>query len=173
MKDTYITTMYEYCYRMLSGDREYEFIPTPKEQVIIDNFHLFQGQLDLWNYFSHQFNYWSKLNYSHGFNISYILGKKAIERWQGRPITYKWDKISFEAYDKYYFETEVQVAESHEARIKKTYDRLHPFPQCIDTTTLYNPDHSICKNCLDRVTCKQVLIANFYNIALRRKLITT
>lgn len=172
MKDIYITTMYEYFYRILSGDRQYSYAPTSKEQKTIDNFALYHTQLSLWNYFSHQFEYWSKLTYTHGFNISYIIGSKAIERWNSRFTTFKWDKAIFAAYDQHYFDTTTDKKISYEEIVKRGFDKTHPLPQCVDVTTLYNPEHSICKKCLDRVACKELLILNFYNIALKRNLVT-
>lgn len=91
-----IKEIYEHIYSYYSGQRIYELKLTEKVSKIIDSFnkelkkHYF-GSVDeefLFNFTVYQFRYYEDKQTRFGkgrVQLNWILGKKAIERWQNKP----------------------------------------------------------------------------------------
>ena len=61
----------------------------------------------LYTYYVFQFNYWDRLtltgtsSYNNGIQLSFIIGKKAFERYKNRNTEYDWQLDSLEVIKKY------------------------------------------------------------------------
>ena len=97
--------LYQVFYRKLYGNEKYLFIPSVKQQKLIENFiitidkkyHLESVGLNfLISYFIFQFSYNSKLkvvekaHWSNRIQLSWIIGDKAFKRWLDRDTKFDW-----------------------------------------------------------------------------------
>lgn len=133
----------------------------------------------LYMYFLFHFDYWEqaitksiKNQYSKNIQPSFILGKKAFERWLGRNTEFDWliEKLPFvKLYDIRKNDLIEQLHTKHKIVVKKNgvdteapiklaaYNTPAGFLNCIDMSTLYNHKSTICQGCKFQDDCKKTL----------------
>lgn len=135
------------------------------------------GREFLYRYFIFQFSYWESANftatnpYNKSINLTFIIGKKAFERFVNRDIEWDW-KLENSRYV-----TQYKIVKSdlvHETDIKKKtvlcgtvdteaafklaqYNKPQGLVNCIDFSTLFNPKSSICNGCNYQDSCRMIL----------------
>lgn len=186
---------YSICYKLFNEfcsklyKRPYTLSPTfaQKTQLnkFINDFKLETGALDfdlLFRYIAFQFNYWSTLDYTSrsGIEVNWIFGKKAIDRWKKKPLGYyfyvdrdfiqkykikeKELKLLFERIEK----NPVGLKDWEENIKKKHFNTELGFSYCIDNTSLYNTESSLCLSCNNSESCKKTLKFLYPNIYKKR-----
>lgn len=179
---------YQYFYSKRYANKKYKFVPSEKSLKLISTFlnliskkHLLVtlGDQFLWNYFVFQFKYWSELDiksFSEKIQPSYIIGKKAVERWFLRDIEYDYLFQRCDFIETYGLSKNDVIQQEkhaykgdHEINIKtKFHNTPNGFDLCLTMTTLYNHKHICCMSCNYRSDCKAILKENFPNIYAKR-----
>lgn len=186
---------YNICYKLFNEfcsklyKRHYVLSPTftqkNKLKKFIVDFKLETGALDfelLFRYISFQFNYWSTLDYNKrsGIEIDWIFGKKAIDRWKKKPLGYYFyverdfvkkfniNQKSLELLFNKIEKNSTGLKDWEEDIKKKKFNTELGFSYCIDNTSLYNKESSLCLSCNNSESCKEMLKSLYPNIYKKR-----
>jgi hypothetical protein len=148
------------------------------------------GKDFLYTYFLFQFNYWDRLglagtnNYNKGIQLSFIIGKKAFDRYKVRNQEYDWQLNSLPIIKKYGLRKEDlvkigQLSTKHKIAVKKgidteaaiklpLYNTLEGYNVCGDYSTMYNHKSSICEGCNYKDNCKKRLQQHYPTLFMDR-----
>lgn len=192
-----IISLYQELFRQSTLNRNFVFIPTHNERVSIEKFSkwieekYFKSEIDtgfLIQYFEFQFSHYYGMTTRFGKNrvmLNWIVGKKAIERWEERDLSLKWTvkvKINseFTLNLKNTFKEEVkkknidlkssfiiEINKNEEHYKQRFYNTLKGFAYCQLFTTLYNPKSSLCDKCTNKKLCTDILkneLPEFYKL---------
>ena len=138
----------------------------------------------LWDYFVFQWSYWEDTSlenkFSNEVSLSWIIGKKAFQRWKERNQEHDWqiDKSWFA--DKYNLDKKELFA-VRELKTESKFDSSKPIRKqylntkqglamCTEFTTLFDPKDFSCIRCESRTDCRQLLKANYpalYNVRIK------
>ena len=127
----------------------------------------------LWKYFIFQFNFWKKAKLKKGIeiDISFVVGKKAFDRYQKRDQDYDWQLINdgnrkydrkkfdlvlgFQENEKFEQQDEKEI-DIDDVYRRKFYNTDKGFDYCITYTLLYNNKSKYCKECKFVEECLEV-----------------
>lgn len=133
------------------------------------------GKDFLFRYFCFQFDYWYWKGleknisiYGRNIQLSFIIGKKAFDRFQKRNSEYDWrldnlpfmEKCSIKKSDlvRDYAKVKTDSKVDTEAPIKLAmYNEPEGFLNCIDFSTMFNHKSHICQGCKFKKDCKKLL----------------
>lgn len=185
-----VVNYYQHFYSHFYGNREYIFNTTPKSQKLIETFLDFYqkkskgktilGSNFLWKYFIFQFNYWDGIeieekNFSNRIVPAYILGLKAIERFEQRNQEFDWAIENTELVEKYKIpkvqlnQTLKPIKDYNEKAIKQlNHGTDRGFNNCLVFTTLYNHREPLCLTCIFKDNCKKVLRGTYPSLYKKR-----
>lgn len=168
-----IVRYYQYFYSKVYHYKDFIYSPNSRDKKVIENFiskidNSSIGEDWLYNYFSFQFKYWSELKYKRfkGVVISYILGNKAIERFNDRPeewyylinqLTFDFKLSRSDLYSNNIYKKDLLIISLSEEQEKQRFNNLERLANCILSTTLYNSKSKICILCSQAKTCKELL----------------
>lgn len=181
-----IVDLYELFYKKFTGKKRFKLdLKRKNQEKTIDNF---INKLDqnysiasigidfLVRYFLFQFYYWKGKDIKRNIQIEWIIGKKALERFKVNGFNEKFEyfinkenTIDFSpVYHKfaqqYYqpnFNEESKKERAEKLRFFNTQDGL---ANCLENTSLYNPDSDICIECKFKEDCKELLRENYYKL---------
>lgn len=189
-----IVQLYTIFYSKIYKNDKYVFVPSEKAEKQIYKFIEFLkskyglesiGVNFLITYFVFQFGYWLKLeleeksNFSDRIQLPFIIGNKAIERWQNRNVNFDWTlyqsnfvqqyKISTSQIKDLFKHDQVNITNlAEEKEKKKFFNADKGLLHCIDRTTLFNNRSAICITCKNKDVCKQLLKDNYLHIYIGR-----
>lgn len=180
-----IFRFYDYFYNRKYSTPEQKLNKTPTNtkqvQALLDTIKKGYGDAAnkefLYTYFLFQFQYWDKVeftgtsSYNTGIQLSFIVGKKAFERYSKRNQDYDWQLDSLPIIKKYglrksdLIKTIGQLTTKHKIEVKRGvdteaatklafYNTLEGYNVCGDHSTLYNHKSSICEGCNYKAECK-------------------
>lgn len=145
---------------------------------LLDKNYKSAGKDFLFKYFCFQFNYWcwkgiekSTSVYGKTIQLSFIIGKKAFDRFHNRNTEFDWQLDRFPFMEQYSIKKSDLITDfsSHiikedkvkidtEAPIKLAmYNLPEGFLNCIDFSTMYNHKSHICQSCIYKIDCKKLL----------------
>jgi hypothetical protein len=186
-----IVTLYEHLSRKIDNRPHWKFLPTDKQNAMIDNFidRLASeyrlksiGKHFLLDYFSYQYLRWFEKNdtqFGKTVMLNWLIGPKAIERWNLRS-----EGSSFIVRQKILIPYSIHLEAIFP--IKNTrHDALALFPNeeaikerfkldearigyCVENTTLFNKRSKWCLTCKSRTTCKNLLKKMYPSLYLQR-----
>lgn len=189
MKRQTLIELYNKYYNATVMNADYIFNPTHNELVTADKFlsyfekkynNSFSEKSLVW-YLEFQFGYWIDKNTAFGVGVimfNWIVGKKAIERWEDR----KNNGIFYRSRFRNLFKVDIKTTEtkvktervtnhlftelsSHEEFEKtKFYNKPEGLMWCINLTTLYNEKSQHCLNCVNSIDCINVQRKLFNNV---------
>lgn len=191
-----ICSLYEELFRQTSLNRNYKFIPNDRDRKIIISFikwlyskyHRSEIGVDfLTTYFEFQFSNYvgMKTKFNKAIMLNWIVGNKAIQRWEERNPRLKWvvkvkinkefslklkEAFKKENKSKTLNEKELfikNVNQNEEKSKKQFYNTLKGFLYCQAHTTLFNKKSELCCQCENRLLCKDMLkneLPKFYKI---------
>lgn len=193
---TDIYRFYDYFYNKMYDCSELKLSRSPTNNKSVETFfELLKkefegtvGQEFLYLYFLFQFNYWDKLelkgnnNYSGRIQLSFIIGKKAFERYKKRNSEYDWQLDSVAIIKKYgLIKSDLieQLSTKHKIAVKKGIDTEAPFKlanfntvegynTCMDYSTLFNHKSNICVLCVYKQKCKEQLKKTYLTLYMDR-----
>lgn len=185
-----IIDFYQYFYRKKHKTEKYTYKPSDRARKMINNFikkldELYSlkviGKSFLWNYFVYQFNYWRSaelVSFYGKFKIEYVIGNKALKRFKEDKYDNLWVTQGSEIISDYNLrksdlvkEERVEYKSNYEITLKKKHhNKPKGFYLCIETTTLYNPQHLCCITCDFKHDCKKILKDRFFNLYQKRGL---
>lgn len=173
MDSNLIIKFYQYFYSKVYHYSDFKYIPDPRDSKLILNFidklNSSLGEEWLFNYFAFQFQYWSEIKYKKfkGVVLSYILGKKALERYNKKNEK-NWMyfvnkfisdfnlKINDLCFKDFYKKDFISISSSEEID-KNRFVGEERFANCLMGTTLYNVKSKVCVLCDYSKKCKDVL----------------
>lgn len=137
----------------------------------------------IWIYMVFQYDYWNRLEIekrNKKIDISYIIGKKAFERFVSRDIQFDW-QISENArtYSKKDFELVVNLPNSINSDHKYDADDIYRaqhlnaeigLSNCITFTSLFNPNSKNCQLCNLKQQCMDAQQQLYPQIYRNRKI---
>lgn len=137
----------------------------------------------LWNYFVYQFEYWKKLEIekrNKKIDISYIVGKKAFDRYISRDTEYDWQITeNARTYSKILFEEKVSLPIKVNNNSSYDSDDIYRatslntelgLSNCITYTSLFNPKSNNCSQCNFQNQCIQTQQQLYPRIYRNRKI---
>jgi hypothetical protein len=174
--------LYEYFYRELTSYKHYTFNPSEREIKQIQNFILILHKKHQYNifslginwmidYFAFQFEYWSKLTtrFDGKIMLNWIVGKKAIERWEGRNKDHwkyfieeflsakKIDKNNLiNAFSRPAEGLYLQNRRVEDIERSRFYNTPRGLLNCIEKTTRFSQRSSFCITCNYKIDCKKI-----------------
>lgn len=175
-----IIKFYQYFYSKVYHYENFEYKPDSKNLKLISNF-IFKlnnpslGDNWLFDYFAFQFEYWSNIEYKKIKTVvlSFIIGKKALERYNNRPENWKYftdifigrfglniKDICGDSFHKKDF-YEISVSEELDKKRFIGEDRLY---HCLSHTTLYNIRSRECVLCPFSKQCIEILKKKYPSI---------
>lgn len=166
---------YTYFFQRIYSYRDFEYDPNQRDIKILQKFakrldeNVSLGDQWLFEYFAFQFKYWAEKKYKR-FNavvISYIIGEKAIERFESNKnehLSYfisefirKYQlNIDDLTQNKYYKRDLLNISKNEEnekLRIGDSYERIL---NCVENTTLFNIRSQVCVFCSKSKICKEI-----------------
>lgn len=168
--------LYSYFYKNYFDLKDsYKFNPTEKNKKLAEQFISSvitesRGFRFIWTYFIFQFNYYSELELVNNYGklqLSYILGKSSIKRWELRDIEFDYtlefsEKVNFS----YFFEKRISEAVNSRESVDILKKRLHHnsdfgLNYCLENTSLYTARHIPCLTCKHKLACKRILEENY------------
>lgn len=189
-----VIKVYEYFYREVTGFQDYEFTPSSSDENSITPFLEYakeqcNGDIGvdfILNFFESGFNYWveeRKDTFKHSrygmgsIKLSWIIGKKAIERYEKIKLKDNTSWPRFKRYIRRVVGTDVlaKFGIDRDAEVNKSGSfllELRPveenqkalyhneedgFAQCVTMTTLYNHKSKHCMLCKFSTDCKEML----------------
>lgn len=181
-----IESYYSYFFKKKYRDHQYQFKQSKTTLSVCNSFlelvdkeyslHSV-GDTFLWDYFLFQFQYWHDLTLENKFTdkvvISFIVGKKAFDRWKKRNREYDWQIETYPIVNLYgvqkkeLFTVHEQVKKVNKGfdsskRIRKEYLNTESgFAMCVQFTTLFDPTDMSCIRCKNRSECKELLRVNY------------
>ena len=167
--------LFEYFYSNLYN-KNFEFNPSKGQlttiQKFIDKFNNPSiGKEWLFKYYAFQFSYWMELKYRkyNGVHISYILGKKAIERFNNRNENWEYFTDEFISnykllITKFYKRDFSKLPVLEEIEKNKYLDSNERLANCLAHTTLYNIKSRICVLCSKSKSCKEIQKMKYPNL---------
>lgn len=167
---------------------------SPSDEKVVASFliilskEIFDPQF-LFNYIAFNWNFRFIVRKESYIAFNWIYGKKAYDRWKQfsnsggismnnveKDLLVKY-KITFEDFKRYIgYKTETVVFNYNELHIseeaikKEFHNTEKGLPNCIQSTTLYNKNSSLCTECNFNVSCKQLLQAEYPIIYQNRNL---
>lgn len=194
-----IIAIYEELFKQTTLNRNYKLIPNKVDRKLIisyikwldEKYHKEEIGVDfLINYFEFQFSHYvgMKTKFNKVIMLNWLIGKKAIERWEKRNPKLKWivkvrinSEFSLNLRETFKAENQIkkqteregfisQTNESEEIYKRRFHDTLKGFVYCQMFTTLYNPKSELCKVCLNREICKETLkteLPKFYKLRIK------
>lgn len=187
-----VEDFYQYFYARKYKDLKFKFKRSKTTKSVCESFLAIinkkyslhcVGPEFLWDYFLFQFNYWHELTMANSFTdtvtISYIVGKKAFERWNSRDREYDWQMETYPIIELYsihkkdLFIKNEQLNKMNRVDSSKVVRRQFlntnkGLAMCIEFTTLFDPTDMSCLRCKNRVTCKELLRANYPILSKKR-----
>jgi hypothetical protein len=168
-----ICVYYEYFYSKLIG-QGYSFKLNKLNSSILNNFlnYLTQKNIKLeslgdvfwYNYFCFQFEYWSKKYTRLGeknVEFSWIIGYKAYERWEKKPDNWFYfceigfiKNFNILKFDLIEEKQKKNDFSNYYRKLMKNGERLN---NCFLFTSLFDSKSLICKECLEKDICKDLL----------------
>lgn len=135
------------------------------------HYHLDQlGEDFLWRYFIFQFNFWKKAKLKKGveIDISFVVGKKAFQRFLDRNQDFDWQLLNDKRnYNQKDFNIIVGIEEEESSSFKeqdgvdiddiyrrKFHNTERGFAYCLTYTLLCNMNSNFCKECKFIELCK-------------------
>lgn len=189
-----IVRVYETYYIAYFHNQGYRFTPNKNHKSLIDNFIKWLdseygiesiGSDFIIRYFDYQFWYWSNINYKNRFQLTWVIGKKAINRWKEEVEGGKLSKkeyfirkdlnVDFNKIVSDILEEEVKddirgFEEKENLEKLKYYNTLAGFVNCIENTTMYR-SCQLCFTCDYKEECKDILKKTYPKIYYKRKII--
>jgi len=188
-----ISILFEYFVSKVSSRKDYEFKPHSREKQAIKNFADFLisrhkksiGPAFLFKYFSFQFEYWNSKETREKeklAQISWIIGKKAFERWLIKSHDYwyfckngvlRLNGIKFSEAQKLLgvernIVNFVEINDLEELQKNKFFNQKKGFVYCLNNTTLFNDKSIFCEDCRFKENCKNLLGINYPAVFERR-----
>lgn len=120
------------------------------------------GEWFVWNYLCYQFTYWTskRTRFDHKIQVSWILGPKAIERWNNKPESWNYYVDEFLKKKAIRRPTAYHKAEGlallNEDDRKRYSSQVDGFLSCINED-LYNERSITCLTCKNRQICKKMI----------------
>ena len=183
-----VVDLYKFFVIQITKNKSYKFKMTDSRNSMIINFiDIFKKMTDsnflaednLRKFMEYQFNYWYKHDSKYGkgssIQIEWIIGSKAIERWNSRTDKQKsktdfiirknlkkdvkFDEIDKGTSDEYktIFSSIRKVEEDEKSRFHNT---SKGFGYCLISTSLYDHKSSLCATCNKSMECKEMLKNN-------------
>lgn len=129
-----------------------------------------------------QFNYWYKRNAKYGagtsIQLEWIIGKKAIKRWEEADKKYiswiirknlkKDHKIVVKKKDNQYDSVALNISIVEEFEKERFFNTVKGYWNCIINTTMYNHKSEFCMQCNKSSKCKDNLKSKFPKIYKKR-----
>ena len=187
-----VVDLYKYHIVQITKNKSYKFKMTPnRNQMILNFIQIFKKITDanfiaednLRKFMEYQFNYWYKHDAKYGkgtsIQIEWIIGSKAIERWNSRTDKQKKKTdfiirknlkkdIKFNEVDKTasddYKRILLDVRDSEEIEKKRFHNTSKGFAYCLISTSLYNHKSKYCSLCDKSSECKLFLKENFIKV---------
>lgn len=188
-----VVDLYKYHIVQITKNNKYKFPMTPQRNKMILNFiekfksltnSNFVGEDNLRKFIEYQFNYWYKHDSKYGkgtsIQIEWIIGSKAIERWESRTEKQK-KKTDFiirknlkkdvkfsEVVDKEesnnYKKLLIELRDNEEDEKSRFHNTSKGFGYCLVSTTLYNHKSKNCLLCDFSDKCKDYLKKNLNKV---------
>lgn len=181
-----IVDLYELFYRKFTGKKKFKLdLNKKKQEKIIDNF---ISKLDenysiasigidfLVRYFLFQFYYWKNKNIKRNIQIEWVIGKKALDRFLYNGFNEKFEyfinkenTIDFSPIYHKFAKQNYQPnfnEESKRERVEKLrfFNTEKGLVNCLENTSLYNPDSDLCIQCKFQEDCKKLLKENYFKL---------
>lgn len=172
-----IEQLYQIFYRKLGNVPGFRFTPSSKEMLLMLNFIslinqrygiLGIGKDYMYNYFVFQLDYWAGLDTRFGQKIplSWIIGKKAFDRWHDRiehdlwhahqtAGKYKIHKGLIREKSRQY--DPLEIIESEEIERQRFLNHPEGLINCNDNTSLFNHKSNSCSSCIWKSECMRIL----------------
>jgi len=183
--EQYLALSFQAIYRQTSNNPKYRYMSLVKDYKMLSNFiKLISTQYQLITlgddftnrYIEYQLQYWSALQnvreYSGYFNIAWIFGPKAFQRWlktgQYKQTLFDTNKIiKFKSVNS---ESEKlkPPTDYEEVEKNKTENDNRRFDWCYITTSLYHPLSDHCKQCVCSDQCKLALQSEYPDMFKKR-----
>jgi len=181
-----VQKIFQHYYRELSFNFDYQFHPSKRDRVQINNFIAVIdqqytlasiGEVFLKSYFEFQFQYWNGKVTRFGVNnvqLSWTIGQKAFDRWIQRDIqrsAYR-EKVFVQTNDIVEFKEEQKqdlsffhaILSSEELEKKRYLNTELGFDWCLINTTLFKAQSPICFQCSFQNDCIEALQKNYPNV---------
>jgi len=186
---------YSYFFSKLTGYSEYDFIPSEREIVMMNNFLKIiekdgvkvntLGDYFWFDYFCFQFDYWKDKYTRLGKNkvsFNWVVGKEAYKRWLARNDNWKYfcergfiNKFNINKQELLEQRTTTNYCELvyNEEQLKKMF---HTSPNdvlanCLLMTTLFNSKSEYCLKCNFKQDCELLLKVKYFKIYKQRNAI--
>ena len=186
-----IVTLYEHLSRKIDVRPNWRFIPTEKQNVMIDNFITLLskeyrlrsiGRHFLLDYFAYQYLRWFEKNdtqFGKTVMLNWLIGRKAFERWNLKsegwsfivrqkiliPYSIHLETIFPVRHTKHDALAIFSNEENIKERFKADSQRIG---YCVENTTLFNKRSKWCVTCSDRLACKKLLKTMYPSLYLQR-----
>lgn len=180
-----VVDLYKYHIIQITKNKSYKFKMTPTRNKMILNFiELFKeqnnsnflGEDNLRKFMEYQFNFWYKHDSKYGkgtsIQIEWIIGSKALNRWESRTDNQKKKTdfiirknlkkdVAFAEVDKGQSDAcknmLLAVRDHEELEKERFHNTAKGFLYCQISTTLYNHKSSFCVLCKKSLECKEFL----------------
>lgn len=132
------------------------------------------GKTFIWEYFLFQFHYWDELtvnSYTDKIAISFIVGKKAFQRYKDRNKDFDWQMDSYPIIENYrllkgdldvfFDKVQFRMVDSTKNIRKMFHNTEKGFAICVQFTTLYEPANVTCITCKFKADCKELKRVNY------------
>lgn len=187
-----VVDLYKYYTIQITKNKSYKFKMTPTRNTMILNFiELFKSitnsdfvaEDNLKKFMEYQFNYWYKHDAKYGkgtsIQIEWIIGSKAIERWNSRTEKQKKKTdfiirknlkkdVKFEERDSQssneYKKILLEVSDHEEKEKARFHNTSKGFGYCLISTSLYNHKSKYCGTCNKSSECKKYLEDNYNKV---------
>jgi hypothetical protein len=140
--------------------------PSPSTTKIVESFIIKFGEVNigpnfLWDYMSFQFCYWRDKNYDqrHRIEVNWILGTKAIERWNNRAENWQYFTQQFLNREQIQNTVKkqcnkVSLTESLETERKRYLNSETGLIYCQIEELTYDKDSESCSQCIYKSQCQ-------------------
>lgn len=176
-----IKDLYESFYKLVTGYQDYRFVPNKRELKMIENFilsvhyqfNIYSIGIDfLLTYFIYTFDRWQdkKTRFKAHIPLEWIIGKKALNTWQGRNVElmayindvnfvrkYNIDLVQIR--NKYHppevidFQLVIRVENNYR---NIYYNTIKGLQMCFLRTSMYTPASELCIACRNQIECRQI-----------------
>jgi len=187
----FILDSFEYLYKRLRENNQYEHILTDKDGSLISNF---LSKLDkqyglesigkkfIFEYLVWQFDYWKDKDFKSmkGIPLNWVLGDKAVERWEKKENfegqwfhIFTWATslgVKWEEFEDCYKSDLIGLREFEEDEKIRFWGSEQGLGNCINSTTLFNPKSKWCNICVFGSDCKELLKSMYLGLYNKRLL---
>jgi len=186
-----VVELYKTYYKQITKNEGFRLYMSDSRAKMIDNFldnfyeltqSTFLQEDALKKFMEFQFNYWYKRNAKYGagtsIQLEWIIGKKAIVRWEkANPKYISWiirknlktdHNIVVKKADNSYSQMVVKISDVEENEKERFHNTVKGFWNCMINTTMYNHKSSFCLSCDKSMDCKENLQKKFPKIYKKR-----